>query len=131
MGAIFRIQTTLGVNFAQIFRDFAQILGDFAQIFRDFARIFNKSKLLGMRLHPLPPTPLLASIPIYSSLSRMYWLNARIQEFPLISQAHSVRAQTLSRKDTSNIQKISFFNQLVLFLCKQSDVPVPSHITSL
>jgi len=28
---------------------------DFAQIFRDVARIFNKSKLLGVRLHPLHP----------------------------------------------------------------------------
>jgi len=39
---------TLGAIFAQIFRDFAKI-------FRDFARIFNKSKLLGVPLHPLNP----------------------------------------------------------------------------
>jgi len=28
---------------------------DFAQIFWDFSRIFDKSKLLGVRLHPLHP----------------------------------------------------------------------------
>jgi len=66
LGAIFRSQTSLGAIFAQIFRDFAEIFmdfvrifrdfakifRDFAQIFRDFAQIFNKSKLLGVRLHP-------------------------------------------------------------------------------
>jgi len=34
-------------------RDFANIFVDFAQIFTDFARLFDKSKLLGVRLHPL------------------------------------------------------------------------------
>jgi len=42
-------------DFAKVFTDFAQISPDFAQIFRDFARIFIKSKLLGVRLHPLQP----------------------------------------------------------------------------
>jgi len=41
LGAIVCSQTTLGVIFAQIFRDFAQIFRDFAQIFRDFAQIFR------------------------------------------------------------------------------------------
>ena len=40
-----------------------QLFKDFAQIFRDFARVLNKSKLLGVRSHPLHPllphTPLL------------------------------------------------------------------------
>jgi len=39
VGAIFWNETTLGTIFAWIFRD--------------FARIFDKSKLLGMLLHPL------------------------------------------------------------------------------
>jgi len=30
---------------------------DFAHISINFSGIFNKSKYLGMRLHPLPPTP--------------------------------------------------------------------------
>jgi len=42
-------------GFVRIFRDFAQNLKDFAQIFRDFVYVFNKSKLLGVRLHPLYP----------------------------------------------------------------------------
>jgi len=46
---------TLGAIFAQIFRDFALIFKSFVRIFRDYAQIFNKSKLLGMRLHPLHP----------------------------------------------------------------------------
>jgi len=41
LGAIFSSQTTLGAIFAWIFRNFAQI--------------FNKSKLLGVRLHPCYP----------------------------------------------------------------------------
>jgi len=45
LGAIFANQTTLCASFAQIFRDFSQVC-------RDFARIFDKSKLLGLRLHP-------------------------------------------------------------------------------
>ena len=52
LGAIFSTanvgrhnQTALGAVFAWIVRDFAQI-------FRDFARIFDKSKLLGVCLHP-------------------------------------------------------------------------------
>jgi len=60
--AIFWSQTTLGAIFARIFRDIALIFRDFAwifrnfvQIFRDFARTFDKSKLLGVRLHPLHP----------------------------------------------------------------------------
>jgi len=32
--------------------------GNFAQIFRDFDRSRNKFELLGVHLHPLPPTPL-------------------------------------------------------------------------
>jgi len=42
-------------DFSKIFRDFVRIFRDFANIFRDFARIFNKSKLLGVHLHPLNP----------------------------------------------------------------------------
>jgi len=45
LGAILWNQTTLDAIFARIFRHFAQI-------FKDFARIFNKSKLLGVLLHP-------------------------------------------------------------------------------
>jgi len=58
LGAIFRSQTTLGAIFAQIFSDFVRIFRDFVQIFRDFARIFDKSKILGVRLHPLHTVPL-------------------------------------------------------------------------
>jgi len=42
----------LGAIFARIVRNFAKIFRDFVQIFKDFARIFDKSKLLGVRLHP-------------------------------------------------------------------------------
>jgi len=42
----------LGAIFARIFRQFAQIFKDFAEIFTDFSRIFDKSKLLGVQLHP-------------------------------------------------------------------------------
>ena len=38
----------LGTIFAQIFREFQQVI-------RDFSRIYTKSKLLGVRLHPLHP----------------------------------------------------------------------------
>jgi len=34
----------------------AQIFWDFSLSFQDFARIFDKSKLLGMRLHPVHPS---------------------------------------------------------------------------
>ena len=65
----FSNQSMLGAIFAQIFRefvkvrrdfsrilwDFAQILWDFARILWDFARISTKSKLLGVRVHPLHP----------------------------------------------------------------------------
>jgi len=47
-------QTRLGAIFARIFRYLAQI-------FKDFAQIFNKSKLLGVCLHPPPPTPLVST----------------------------------------------------------------------
>jgi len=48
----------VGGHFAQIFMDFSLIFRDFVRIFRDFARIFIKSKILGIRLHPLaPPSP--------------------------------------------------------------------------
>ena len=43
------------LRFVWIFRDFSQNFWDFPHIFRDFSRIFNKSKLLGVRLHPLHP----------------------------------------------------------------------------
>jgi len=36
-----------------IFLGVAQIFRDFVKVFRDFAQIFTKSKLLGVRLHPL------------------------------------------------------------------------------
>jgi len=39
------------------YSDFANIFTNIAEISTDFARIFTKSKLLGMRLHPPPPTP--------------------------------------------------------------------------
>jgi len=62
---LFSNQSVLGVIFTQIFResytvlrDFARILEDFAQVLWDFARIFTKSKLLGVRLHPLHLRPL-------------------------------------------------------------------------
>jgi len=102
LGAISPNQSTLGVifacifrEFAQIFRDFARVFTDFAQIsidfariFRDFARIFTKSKLLGVRSHPLhppPPTPLMWSI-VYRGLMMncrflsggVYAVNARM-----------------------------------------------------
>jgi len=38
---------------AKVFTHFAQLSTDFSLILRDFARIFTKSKLLGVRLHPL------------------------------------------------------------------------------
>jgi len=46
LGAIFSNQSILGDIFAQIFREFVKV-------FRAFSRIFTKSKLLGVRLHPL------------------------------------------------------------------------------
>jgi len=48
---IFPNQIMLGAIFAQILKIFRY----FAQISMDFARIFTKSKLLGVRLHPLHP----------------------------------------------------------------------------
>ena len=53
----FSNQSMLGAIFAQIFKEFVKVLRDFSQILWDFARIFIRLKLLGMRLHPLPPTP--------------------------------------------------------------------------
>jgi len=50
LGAIFAL---IFRNFAYIFKGFVRIFRDFAQNFKDFAQIFNKSKLLGVRLHPL------------------------------------------------------------------------------
>jgi len=69
LGTIFSNQSTLDAifacifrefgwifrDFAKVFTDFAQICLDFARIFKVFARIFTKSKLLGVRLHPLHP----------------------------------------------------------------------------
>jgi len=45
VGRHFIKSNKIGSHFAGIFRDFAQI-------FKDFTQIFNKSKLLGVRLHP-------------------------------------------------------------------------------
>jgi len=62
LGSIFSNRTTLGVVFTQIFRDFAEAFTDLARIFWNFVRIFTKSKLIVMRLHPVPPpypTPLI------------------------------------------------------------------------
>jgi len=66
----FSNQSMLAAIFAQIFRefqralrDFTRILEDFARIVWDFSRVFTKSKLSGVRLHPLhsrPPTPVLS-----------------------------------------------------------------------
>ena len=42
-------------RFSEILRRFSQISTDFSRIFRYFAWIFNKSKLLGVCLHPLHP----------------------------------------------------------------------------
>jgi len=55
LGAIFSNQITLGAIFAHFFMEFAQIFRNFTRIFRDFVRIFTKSKLLGVRFHPLHP----------------------------------------------------------------------------
>ena len=59
---------------------------------------------------------------------KICWLNVRIQEFPHIIQLHSVRAKTLWRRDTNNIQRMSFgfLDQFTPF-CKWSDVSVPNH----
>ena len=46
-------QTMLVAIFARIFREFSQIFRNFAQVFRDFARMFDRSKRLGVCLHPL------------------------------------------------------------------------------
>jgi len=51
----FSNQSMLGAISAQIFREFLKVFRDFARILWDFARIFTKSKLLGVRLHPLHP----------------------------------------------------------------------------
>jgi len=48
-------QSMLGAIFSQIYREFYQVLRDFVRILWGFARIFTKSKLLGVRLHPLHP----------------------------------------------------------------------------
>ena len=51
--------------FAQIFRDFVKVFSDFHVYCPDFKRffqIFTKSKLLGVRLHPRPPTPVIAGL---------------------------------------------------------------------
>jgi len=42
-------------EFAQIFKEFVEVFRNFARILQDFAWIFTKSKLLGVRLHPLRP----------------------------------------------------------------------------
>jgi len=85
LGAMFSNQTTLGAicarlfrdcaqifrDFSRIFKDFAQIFKDFAWIFRDFSHIFDKSKVLGVRLHPPtppPPTPLCKTVTKYCHL---------------------------------------------------------------
>jgi len=59
----FLSQTTLGAIFAQIFRDFAQI-------FRDFAWIFDKSKLLGVQVHPRLLHHCLKGMPIHQKSDR-------------------------------------------------------------
>ena len=44
-------------DFANVFTNFAKISTDFARILSDFVRIFTKSKVFGVRLHPLQPPP--------------------------------------------------------------------------
>jgi len=53
-----------------------KISRDFAQILSDFARIFTKSKVFGVRFHPLtprPPTPV--SINVRGSSKLMSWFS--------------------------------------------------------
>ena len=68
LGAIFWSQTAFGAIFAQIFRYFAWNFRDFAQIFRNFTRIFDKSKLLGVRLHPLHLASTLCTLASYTTV---------------------------------------------------------------
>jgi len=54
LGAIF-VKSKHMQQFAKVFIHFSQISTEFAWILRDFAWIFTKSKVLGVRLHPLHP----------------------------------------------------------------------------
>jgi len=62
------------------------------------------------------------SIP--SSLGKLCWVNAGVEEFPTIIHVNSVRITTLSRRDANNIQGISFgfLDQFVLFSWERRDV---------
>jgi len=62
LGANFTKANKIGCHFYQYFQvvclelqAFCKHFVDFAQIFTDFSRIFDKSKLLGVHLHPLHP----------------------------------------------------------------------------
>jgi len=52
-----RIFAQISPNFPDFYSDFQR----FCQIFRDFAQIFDKSKLLGVRLHPASYTTVAVS----------------------------------------------------------------------
>jgi len=57
---------------------------------------------------------------------KLCWLNAGVEEFPPIVRPNSVRTTTLCRRDSNNIQRISFglLDQFLLFPSERSDVPV-------
>ena len=67
----------------------------------------------------------------HSSLSKLCWLNARVEVFPFFAQLNSVWTTTLRRGDSSNIQEISFgfLDQSCSF--PMSDVMFRFPITSL
>jgi len=81
---VFMWFSTLWAPFFPHFKHFAQIFRYFANIFIDLAWIFDKSKLLGVRLHLLPPTPL-PQARAWSLLARAttdapwYWLFCAFQ----------------------------------------------------
>ena len=64
----------------------------------------------------------------YSSLGKLCWLKAGVEEFPPIIQLNSVKTTRLSRRDANYIQETSFgfLGQFVPLSCEWSDIPVSS-----
>ena len=73
LGAIFLKSKDVGYQFCSWFQGVCPGFDRFCEVFTDFARIFTKSKLLGVRFHPMYPRFLhrcCFSIPTCSSWNR-------------------------------------------------------------